>query len=223
MPTTPMPLPRPRTVAGFVLLSVLCACADDATGPTQEVTDDELAAFQPRMLTVGTYHTCALTSAGEAYCWGQNSYGQIGDGTTTNRWTPVAVEGGLTFETLVAGGTHTCGITTTGATYCWGANHRGQLGEGPVNLNPTVPDGTIRSVPGLVPGGLRFVSLSLGGAYTCGLTAERSAYCWGANTQGQFGNGREVVSGSCALQGLSSNPITRPIRTAGGRCRPPGD
>jgi alpha-tubulin suppressor-like RCC1 family protein len=80
-------------------------------------------------VTAGSSHTCALTSAGAAYCWGANDHGQLGDGTLTMRTSPVLVGGGLTFFSLSAGGSHTCGVTIGGA-YCWGANGNGQLGDG---------------------------------------------------------------------------------------------
>jgi alpha-tubulin suppressor-like RCC1 family protein len=75
-------------------------------------------------------HSCALTGNGDAYCWGRNSYGQLGDATTLDRTTPVKVAGGLTFATIQANGAHTCGTTTSGATYCWGNNSDGQVGDG---------------------------------------------------------------------------------------------
>ncbi len=63
---------------------------------------------------------CGLTASGEAYCWGFNRWGQLGDGTTTDKSTPVAVAGGLQFASLWAGGRRTCGVTTSGTAYCWG-------------------------------------------------------------------------------------------------------
>jgi alpha-tubulin suppressor-like RCC1 family protein len=81
-------------------------------------------------LTVGSDHTCGLTASGAAYCWGGNSSGQLGDGTTLPRRTPVPVLGGLTFTSLTAGYGFTCGVTGNGGAYCWGGNPNGQLGDG---------------------------------------------------------------------------------------------
>lgn len=84
----------------------------------------------PTRLAAGAVHTCALVAGGQAYCWGQNLAGQLGDGSTQNRSTAVPVSGDLTFSQIHAGGALTCGLTTDGAEYCWGLNQSGQLGDG---------------------------------------------------------------------------------------------
>jgi alpha-tubulin suppressor-like RCC1 family protein len=81
-------------------------------------------------VTAGRYHTCGETTSNRAYCWGYGGEGQLGDGTTTGRLTPVAVAGGLSFRQVSAGEWHTCGQTSTGLGYCWGRNSSGQLGDG---------------------------------------------------------------------------------------------
>lgn len=133
-------------------------------------------------LAAGLWHTCGLTGAGAAYCWGDNTYGQLGDESTTQRTTPVAVRGGIAFESLVAGYGHTCGLTLTGAAYCWGGNYIGQLGIG---ASDTLP----HPAPMAVVGGLRFVSLTAGAIHTCGLISSGAAYCWGDNYEGELGLG----------------------------------
>jgi alpha-tubulin suppressor-like RCC1 family protein len=87
----------------------------------------------------GDTHTCGEATNNRAYCWGRNFYGELGDGTTTQRLSPVAVTGGLFFSQLTAGDQHTCGRTSAAVAYCWGHNWRGQLGDGTTDarLTPT--------------------------------------------------------------------------------------
>jgi alpha-tubulin suppressor-like RCC1 family protein len=125
--------------------------------------------------------TCGMTTAGAAYCWGHNSFGQLGNGTTTDSPVPAPVAGGLIFSTVSSGFDHTCGVTPGGGAYCWGANDLGQLGN---NRSTTAAP----FVPVAVVGGLTFSSLSSGATDTCALTPQGAAYCWGFNGNGQLGN-----------------------------------
>src|SRR5439155_774969 len=102
-------------------------------------------------VSAGDSHACGLTSSGAVHCWGANRSAQLGDGTTTNRTSPMLVAGGLTFTTVSAGLVHTCGLATSGAAYCWGANDSGELGDG-----STVDSRT----PLAVAGGLTFQVVS---------------------------------------------------------------
>jgi alpha-tubulin suppressor-like RCC1 family protein len=135
-------------------------------------------------IAAGGSQTCALTARGTAYCWGDNNYGQLGDGTTTDSDEngPQAVIGGLKFARIAVGDEFTCGLTTRGAAYCWGYNGYGQLGDG------TVTDSEVDG-PQAVIGGYRFVSLTAGEHHICALTARGAAYCWGRNFDGQLGDG----------------------------------
>jgi alpha-tubulin suppressor-like RCC1 family protein len=81
-------------------------------------------------VVAGSLHSCALTSGGETYCWGQNRYGQLGDGSTAARAAAVRVDGAPAFVALTASGAHSCGVTGSGDVYCWGYNLEGQLGDG---------------------------------------------------------------------------------------------
>jgi hypothetical protein len=127
-----------------------------------------------------TGHTCGV-AAGILYCWGNNASGQLGDGTTTERTSPVKVAGGTGFAAVSTGGAHSCAITTAGIPYCWGDNTYGQLGNG--SGSPT------SSTPVRVAGGLTFAAISAGGSHSCGLTSSGVLYCWGYNGDGELGDG----------------------------------
>jgi alpha-tubulin suppressor-like RCC1 family protein len=143
--------------------------------------------------SIGTQyrHTCALTSAGQAYCWGKNPNGQLGDNTLTTRYTPVAVQqpSGVTFASLQTGWSHTCGVTSAGQTYCWGRGDRGQVGDGTFAQ---------RKVPVAVsqPSGVSFALVSPGGSHTCGIDGVSQAWCWGRGDYYQLGNNSTSDAGS---------------------------
>lgn len=85
-------------------------------------------------IATGFSHACALTAAGGVKCWGQSGAGRLGDGTTTDRPTPVDVSGQIAVE---AGGGHTCALAASGAISCWGDGRMGQLGTGTWNSSTT--------------------------------------------------------------------------------------
>jgi alpha-tubulin suppressor-like RCC1 family protein len=142
-------------------------------------------------IVAGDDHTCALTSAGAAYCWGKNGSGQLGNNSQSDSFTPVAVSlpAGVTgFTNLAAGENHTCALTSTGLAYCWGLGAHGQLGNNQLVYSLT-PDAVI--LPAGVPG---FAHLAADGNHTCGLSAAGAAFCWGRNYYGQLGNNSTVNS-----------------------------
>ena len=132
-------------------------------------------------LASGFSHSCALTSTGEAWCWGDNGQGQLGTGDFEMDFPPVRAQPGLTFTTIDASSSVTCGTPAAGATVCWGLNLMGKLGIGTRLEMSTEP------LP--VAGGHRFTAISGGQTHICALTAEGAAYCWGAGIQGELGAG----------------------------------
>lgn len=133
-------------------------------------------------LVAGGEHSCALTSGGQAYCWGYNGQGQVGRGNTSFATTPAAVThpSGVTFASVSAGDFHTCALDTTGKAWCWGSNSEGQVGDSTI---------TNRNVPTAVKqGALSFVAVSAEINHSCALTSGGQAYCWGRNDNGQLGN-----------------------------------
>lgn len=120
----------------------------------------------------GAYHTCALMTAGGVQCWGDNEYGQLGDGSTTERLTPVAVSGLAGASAISAGDYHACALVG-GGVVCWGDNGNGQLGNG-----STTSSNTPVATSGLASG---VVDVSAGADFdhSCALLAGGSVRCWG--------------------------------------------
>lgn len=127
------------------------------------------------------------------HCWGRNVNGQIGDGTTTNRLTPVAVSGlSSGVQAIAAGNEHVCALTSEGAVRCWGINLFGGLGDG-----TTMDRYTPVPVSGLSSG---VQAISAGSTGSCALTIDGAALCWGPIP----GNGTLYRHTPVAVSGLSS-------------------
>ncbi len=129
----------------------------------------------------GSDHTCVLVTGGQARCWGSNSAGQLGNGTTTSSSTPVAVTG-LSGATLITtGDRHTCALITSGQARCWGTNSSGELGNGTT--------GGTSATPVAVTGLSGATQISSGDNHTCVIVTGGQARCWGLNNLGQLGSG----------------------------------
>lgn len=146
-------------------------------------------------IAVSERFACALTGAGEVYCWGRNWEGQVGDGTYKDRAEPTRVQGGITFKSITVGERHACALDAAGHAYCWGEGLFGALGNG-----STAP----LSTPTQVLGGLTFRSLASGSYHVCGIATDGQTYCWGDPSWGATGRGL----------GRSVQPVPMPIVTA---------
>src|SRR4249919_3497072 len=142
-------------------------------------------------------YTCALTATGTVRCWGDNSHGQLGDGTTIQRRSPVTVSGLSGVRAIAAANLHTCALTAAGAVLCWGDNSRGQLGDGTTTQRLTpVPVAGLGS-------GVR--AISAGGDHSCAVTTAGAVFCWGDNIAGQLGDGTRAQRNTpVAVSGASS-------------------
>ena len=137
-------------------------------------------------ISLGLYHTCALTGGG-VKCWGSNQNGQLGDGTTTDSSSPVDVSGLASgVAAITAGGYHTCSLGG-GGVKCWGYNASGELGDGTTTDSSSPVD-----VSGLASG---VAAISAGALHTCVLAVGGGLKCWGDNTYGQLGNGTLTTTG----------------------------
>jgi alpha-tubulin suppressor-like RCC1 family protein len=127
----------------------------------------------------GWYHSCAIDTAGSAWCWGNGTSGRLGLGHFHDVLVPTKVVDGHTFASISGGANFTCAVATNGDGYCWGNNDGGQLGNGTTGNSS-------RPVP--VAGGLKFRKIAAGQGHACGLTIDGNVYCWGRNNQGQNGS-----------------------------------
>jgi alpha-tubulin suppressor-like RCC1 family protein len=208
------------------------------TGDPQQIVPAPVVSLSSGVssMSAGLYHTCAVTTAGDAKCWGGNRYrgrftlqtGAIGDGTYLDRVAPVDVLGLQGSAQMIgAGYAHTCAVTNAGAAMCWGSNEGGPLGDGsppsvysqpaPVSViglstggqavaggngfSCAIASGGVvycwgsafgayRANPSPVPGlPAGIVQLALGQGHACARTSDGVLYCWGDNTYGQLGDG----------------------------------
>jgi alpha-tubulin suppressor-like RCC1 family protein len=143
-------------------------------------------------ISSGDNFACGIADQG-TFCWGANSVGQLGNGTTSASASPVAVA--TAFSSISVGGSHVCGREPNGIVRCWGEGAQGQLGDGA---------GISRPLPAPGPGG-PFVMVTTGGAHSCALAIDGVAFCWGSNAAGQLGNGSAGTN------------VLSPVVVAGGR------
>jgi alpha-tubulin suppressor-like RCC1 family protein len=151
-----------------------------------------LAGKTLNQITAGEFHACALDTAGAAFCWGDNPFGELGNNTTNSSAVPVAVStagvlaGKKLTQIATAGEFDTCAVSSLGAAYCWGYNADGQLGNGTTN-DSHVPVAVVTTGP---LAGQKLTQVAAGEGFSvCAVSSASAAYCWGANDNGQLGNG----------------------------------
>lgn len=138
-------------------------------------------------IAAGAVHACAVSNAHVLYCWGDNTWGELGDGTTVLRGAPVRAllpEGAVAVAASRGYPAHTCAVTANGGAKCWGANDSGQLGDG-TTTQRAAPD----PVNGLDAG---VAAVAAGVRFSCALLASGDVKCWGRNDHGQLGDGTIV-------------------------------
>ncbi len=142
------------------------------------------------------YYTCGIES-GALYCWGDNHSGQLGDGSTTRRATPLQVGADTDWTDVSLAYRQTCGVRA-GGLYCWGYNYQGSLGIGASGYG-TYP------TPQAVPGFTDWVHVAVGSSSACGIRATGAAYCWGYNGLGGLGIGSTTSQSSPAAVGADTD------------------
>lgn len=185
--------------------------------------------FDMIYLTSGALHTCAANSAGEAYCWGSDRFGELGTTAAVTEQcrvegssgtlvpcsgTPLRVAGARSYKEISAGASFTCALAAGGEAFCWGLGNNGQLGLSGVDTT---------SVPVAVQGGHQFTRISSGTAHTCGIRTDERLLCWGAGGAGQLGNGSTansavpvLVAGNLAFRSVASGAEHTCATTTGG-------
>ena len=158
-------------------------------------------------IAAGYDHTCATDRAGAAYCWGDNSRGELGDGSTVSSSVPVAVQAGGVLVgqrvTQVSAAFHyTCATDRAGAGFCWGAGGDGVLGNGTTS-DSSVP---VAVQTTSVLAGETLTGISAGSSHVCAVDSVGDGYCWGSNANGELGDGT-TTSSSVPVRVLAPGPV----------------
>lgn len=133
-------------------------------------------------VTAGRNASCALRGDGSVWCWGENDYGQLGQGDTSDRASPVEVPLPLPARTVSLNYGVSCAIDEVGALYCWGWNFEGQMGQ---SDDPASPVDSTRPI--LIPSDVPWAEVSTGDGHVCAIRADGALYCWGRNSSGELG------------------------------------
>jgi alpha-tubulin suppressor-like RCC1 family protein len=149
-----------------------CACDGAFTG------DGKTCTGRYSSIEAGTGHACAVRIDGTLWCWGENRFGQIGDGGDESAISPVQVGIETDWTAVSAGATHTCGIRGRGTLWCWGNGYAGRLGS----------DVSGSKTPLQVGDGQDWIAVAAGGSHTCGIRSDQALRCWGDNGSGQLGS-----------------------------------
>lgn len=164
----------------------------NGNGVTFEVTDSSVPAVAMigwKQLSAGYNHTCGISTDDKAYCWGWNQYGQLGNNSTADSLTPVAVDksgvlNGKNILSISAGFYHTCVVASDNLAYCWGINSSGELGNG-LMAQSNIPTAVVSTG---VLSGKTVKKIFAGFGDACVIASDNQAYCWGGNTNGALGN-----------------------------------
>ena len=139
-------------------------------------------------IAAGDAHTCAIASNDVVWCWGDNTYGQLGssahasipNGYALSPVQAAALPGGRVARRITSGNRHVCVLADDGTVWCWGENGFGQVGDSSLSNQPDPVQVTLGGAATLV---------AAGGNTTCAVLTNNSVYCWGRNNRGQLGKG----------------------------------
>ena len=183
----------PPSVLILSTITLLTTCGDDGGGNSNRPAK---APPVPRQISTAYQSTCAVMSDGFLKCWGDNSAGQLGDGTTDEKTSPlfVNVGAGRTVKAASLGDYLTCALLDGGSLKCWGGGWSGRLGAGSITYEScTINGGSLdckkEPVAVVLPQGKSAKAINAGGNHACAILDDDSLVCWGEGTYGQLGNG----------------------------------
>ena len=173
--------------AETVTLTPAISTQGGSTGFTDDLAVSVTIEGKPiSQVATGAFHSCAVSQDGNAYCWGSGSFGQLGNGIDSESKVPAPVGGVLANQKvtqLATGSYHTCAVTEEGRAYCWGMNDYGQLGNG------NESDSNMPVLVQGLPNDKTAIRIATGSNFSCALTEDGRAYCWGNGASGRLGNG----------------------------------
>ncbi|GHU09366.1 hypothetical protein FACS189431_7310 [Alphaproteobacteria bacterium] len=194
--------------------SVTASSGPESGGTNVTITGDFVDDLEFTQIATGVYHSCAIASNNNIYCWGSNNWsggglsGELGDGTFNDSNVPAKVKNASDDPAsalpvnaiplaIDVGTAHSC-IITSDAVYCWGANRDGQLGINNSNTNSSLPvkvSTTADDASSALPTGVTFTKIATGALHTCAAISTGNIYCWGYNSvYGALGNGTTITS-----------------------------
>ncbi|MEN9581955.1 MAG: hypothetical protein RJA70_4964, partial [Pseudomonadota bacterium] len=172
----------------------LGATCTGTAGPTAVAVGATTSLLDAVEVGVGRLHSCARQSGGTVACWGNNTYGQLGDGTADALSTTARTVSTLSSATaLTVGDYHACAVQA-GSVYCWGDNVSKQVGQA---------SGSLFNTPQLVPNLTNVIAIGAGSGFTCALTSSQVVSCWGDNTYGQTTASSAAASDTPTAVGLA--------------------
>jgi alpha-tubulin suppressor-like RCC1 family protein len=207
----------PQACSGGLVCSgaaCLTSCTSSADCQSSYFCQGGACHLQATKICAGGSHTCVLLSDGSVRCWGDNYYGQLGDGSSNLSMTPVAPLGVSGIVGISCGGNYTCAWKADSTVLCWGSNEWGQLGSA---TNSTVNGSHASSVPVPVssfrPAGTTVTSVAAGSVHTCALLSDGSVWCWGSDQSLELGTlPTTSVNGNtmCTTTPLKVNGVSAP-------------
>jgi alpha-tubulin suppressor-like RCC1 family protein len=204
VPTWAGPPVSANIVAGFATSVAIVLRPNVTTTGTVDFVAPASAVFLSQLYDYyGSAQGYAAMQDGSVRAWGTNTYGQLGDGTTTTRLTPVTIPGLRDVRQIAASPFHACALLGDGTIRCWGYNGNGQVGDGSTTSRLT-------PVAVALPGGARARSIAVGYNHSCAVTATvpSTTYCWGMAANGRLGNNSEVDSTTPVASILDFYPPT---------------